>query len=71
MYMNQANTQAPQNAELLALVRSEREKSLSVREWKHRLVGYGYAIHNTDHGDMIAKFGSREEICPVPVELLN
>lgn len=71
MHMNDANTQATQNAELLALVRSERKKSVSVREWKHRLVGYGYAIRNTDHGDVIAKFGSREEICPVPAELLH
>lgn len=71
MLLNQANTQATPNAELLALIRSEREKSLSVREWKHRLIGYGYAIRNTDRGDVIAKFGSQEEICPVPAELLH
>ncbi|MBR9650024.1 hypothetical protein [Thalassovita aquimarina] len=71
MFIDEANSPTDQNAELLALIRSEREKSLSVREWKHRLIGYGYAIRNTDHCDVVSRFGSREELCDVPAELLH
>ncbi|CUH64696.1 hypothetical protein TG4357_01439 [Thalassovita gelatinovora] len=71
MFINEMTSPAAGNDDVLALLRSEREKSVSVREWKHRLVGYGYAVKNTDHGDVLAKFGSQEEICEIPVELLH
>lgn len=71
MIANEMTNQAAEQRELLALIRSEREKSVSVREWKHRLVGYGYAIRNTEHGDVISRFGSQEELCGIPAELLH
>jgi len=32
------------DAEVLDLLQRERSKALSLREWKFRLAGYGYAI---------------------------
>jgi hypothetical protein len=55
---------------VLELIRAEREKSVSVREWKFRLKGYGYKVMDTDHGEVIANL-RQQEICPVPAELLH
>ena len=40
-------------AKIINLVMHERQMALSVREWKHRLAGYGYAIRDTDHGQVV------------------
>ncbi|MFY0682216.1 MAG: hypothetical protein JXR13_16710 [Thalassovita sp.] len=70
MFVFEMNTQTD-DAAMLDFIRSEREKSVSVREWKHRLMGYGYTVRNTDHGDVILKLGSREELCEIPDELMH
>ena len=57
--------------EVLALASQERARSLSVREWKHRFAGYGYAIHETDHGPFITSLHNHIEICAVPTDLLH
>ncbi|THD76627.1 hypothetical protein E7681_01955 [Thalassobius vesicularis] len=55
---------------VLELIRQERAKSVSVREWKFRLMGYGYRVMNTDHGEVIATL-RQQEICAIPAELLH
>lgn len=55
---------------VLELIRAEREKSVSVREWKFRLMGYGYKVMDTDHGEVIANL-RQQEICTIPAELLH
>jgi hypothetical protein len=48
-------------SEILEFVRRERELALSEREWKFRLRGYGFAIQDTERGQMITSLvGGRE-----------
>lgn len=51
------------------LVTRERAMSLSRREWKHRLAGYGYSIRDTDHGPVVASLTLDREICALPESL--
>lgn len=44
----------------------EREQSLSDREWKFRLRGYGYAIRDTEAGRMITSLLNGIDICSLP-----
>ncbi len=71
MFASITETTAVESLAVMELIREERRKSVSVREWKHRLFGYGYAVIHTDHGDMIENLSSHEEICEVPQELLH
>jgi hypothetical protein len=50
-------------AQVRALVANERQKSLSPREWKHRLAGYGYLIQDTDGSTVIKTLRHGEAIC--------
>lgn len=52
---------------VIALVMKERTISLSNREWKHRLAGYGYGIRDTDHGQILETLPHHVEICVLPV----
>lgn len=54
---------------VLSLVTQEREKALSKREWIHRLAGYGYAIRQTDNGDVVTTLPHGVEICTLPSAL--
>ena len=45
------------------LVRRERAMSLSEREWKHRLRGYGYAIREGAEGITVLTLPHQVEIC--------
>ncbi|HGG06507.1 MAG TPA: hypothetical protein ENK28_13695 [Aliiroseovarius sp.] len=56
-------------ANVLDLVARERAMSLSSREWKHRLVGYGYAIRETDKGPVVETLTMGQEICALPATL--
>lgn len=53
----------------LDVITREREMSLSTREWKHRLAGYGYSIVDTDHGPVVATLPMGHEICALPTTL--
>lgn len=53
-------------AQVLDMVTRERGKSLSRREWKHRLAGMGYGIRETEAGDILETLPHRVEICPLP-----
>lgn len=71
MFASTYESNALETVAVMELIREERKKSVSVREWKHRLFGYGYAVVDTDHGEMIENLSSHEEICEVPQELLH
>ncbi len=51
---------------IMALVAAEREKALSEREWKHRLVGYGYSIKDTSEGKVVTTWPMGAEIGLLP-----
>lgn len=56
--------------EVIDLVMRERETSLSAREWKHRLAGYGYAIKETVQGQLVESLPHRKVICVLPEEAM-
>jgi len=39
--------------EIRNLVMREKEQSVSAREWRHRLAGYGYRLDETDTGTVV------------------
>ena len=65
--MFSANTNAP--LQVIEMMREARRKSLSHREWKHRMAGYGFAIKETSRGQVVESLSRRIEICAVPAEL--
>ncbi|WP_299728589.1 hypothetical protein [uncultured Tateyamaria sp.] len=56
-------------AQVLEFVITERSKTLSRREWKHRLAGFGYAIRETDAGDVVQSLIGAKDICVLPAAL--
>lgn len=56
-------------SKVIDLIREEREKALSLREWKHRIAGYGYSIKDTDAGQVVATLPHGVELCALPAEL--
>jgi len=56
-------------SKVMELVQRERETSLSPREWKHRLAGYGYAIKETEHGEVVETLPHRVEVGVLPAQL--
>ena len=44
-------------------VMRERELSVSDREWRFRLRGYGFAIRDTDTGPMVTSLTGRGDLC--------
>jgi hypothetical protein len=53
-------------ARVIDLVIRERDLALSLREWKHRLAGYGYAIKDTDQGQVIETLPHHIEVGILP-----
>ena len=54
--MVHADTGAPMiETSILDLLRRERAKALSPREWKFRLAGYGYGIADVDGARIVTK----------------
>ena len=56
-------------SKVIDLLSAERERALSVREWKHRIAGYGYGIKATDAGPVVTLLPKGTEICVLPDEL--
>lgn len=54
---------------LLEMLAKERSAALSLREWKHRLAGYGYDVRNTENGAILVSLPRQIEICALPAEL--
>ncbi|MGR3621118.1 hypothetical protein [Pseudophaeobacter sp.] len=53
---------------VLDLIREEREKALSPREWQFRLRGYGYAIKQIDGAQIVTRLPKCIEIGVLPPE---
>ncbi|MEM8577631.1 MAG: hypothetical protein AAGF60_07240 [Pseudomonadota bacterium] len=56
-------------AHVLDLAARERRASLSRREWKHRLAGFGFDIRETDAGDIVETLLHRVQICALPADV--
>jgi len=56
-------------AQVMDIVARERRASLSRREWKHRLAGFGYGIRETAMGDFVETLPHRVQICALPADL--
>lgn len=55
-------------AQVIEFVLQERACALSAREWKHRLAGYGYAIRETNRGQVVETLPHHVEVAVLPVE---
>lgn len=49
------------------IVMRERTMSVSEREWKFRLRGYGYGVRDTDEGRVITSLIKGADICALGV----
>ena len=56
--------------EILDLLRSERRKALSPREWKFRLAGYGYAIKEVMGRQIVTTLPHGVELGVLPVQTI-
>ena len=52
---------------VLELLRQERDKALSLREWKFRLAGYGYGIKEVGGTQILTRLPAGTELGVVPV----
>lgn len=58
------------DAPVLDLIKSERAKALSTREWKFRLAGYGYAIKDVEGARIVTKLPQNIELGVLPAHVL-
>lgn len=58
-----------ERSNILEIVEREQRHSLSNREWKHRLRGYGYSIKTRDEGQFLTSLLCGKEICRLPEQL--
>ncbi len=54
---------------LLDLIRTERAKALSAREWKFRLAGYGLAIEDVQGSQVVMRLPQRTTLGVLPAGL--
>lgn len=55
---------------VLDLIQRERAKALSQREWKFRLVGYGYAIKDVEGAQVVTKLPQGTELGILPTHII-
>ncbi len=55
-------------AQVRDFVTGERMKSLSDREWKFRLAGYGYALRKANDRFKLVALVNGAELCDLPLE---
>lgn len=71
--MQQHVTETPGITEIepgvLNLIRDEREKALSAREWQFRLRGYGYAIKTVEGTQILTRLPKNIPVGVLPAEL--
>lgn len=71
--MQQHVTETPGITEIepgvLSLIRDEREKALSAREWQFRLRGYGYAIKTVEGTQILTRLPKNIPVGVLPPEL--
>ncbi|MDE4134591.1 hypothetical protein PXK00_15840 [Phaeobacter sp. QD34_3] len=53
---------------VLTLIRDEREKALSAREWQFRLRGYGYAIKTVEGEQVLTRLPKNVPVGVLPPE---
>ncbi len=53
---------------ILDLLREERTKALSAREWKFRIAGFGYAIKDVRGSQIVTKLPQGTELGVLPVQ---
>ena len=56
-------------AGILDLIRDERQKALSAREWKFRLKGYGYAIKDVRGTQVLTSLPQGIELGILPTDM--
>lgn len=54
---------------VLELIRRERKKALSAREWKFRLRGYGYAIRQIGNAQVVTRLPQGTALGVLPAGL--
>ena len=54
------------DAPILDLLKRERAKALSNREWKFRLAGYGYAIRDVEGAQVVTSLPGNVELGVLP-----
>lgn len=64
--MKQDSIDTELTAKICDIVLRERNMSLSEREWKFRLRGYGYAIRDTDVGRVVTSLINGSDLCTLP-----
>ncbi len=57
-------------APILDMLKRERAKALSPREFKFRLVGYGYAIKDVEGAQVVTKLPQGTELGVLPSHLI-
>lgn len=63
--IHRATIEAP----VLDLLTRERQKALSAREWKFRLIGYGYGIKDVGGRQMLTKLPQNTMLGILPTHL--
>ena len=58
------------DAPILDLLKRERAKALSPREWKFRLAGYGYAIKDVHGAQVVTKLPQGVELGVLPAHMI-
>ena len=55
---------------VLDILRSERSKALSTREWKFRIAAYGYGIKEVGEDQIVTRLPKGTELGIVPANLM-
>ena len=65
-----SKTHSPDTIEpgVLTMIRDEREKALSNREWQFRLRGYGYGIKTVEGAQILTRLPRGLEVGVLPAE---
>lgn len=58
------------NDSVLEFLTQERTKALSVREWKFRLVGYGYAVNEVRGEHVVSTLPQGVELGILPAHMI-
>lgn len=64
--MRHIQIDAEEAAKICEIVLREKTMSLSEREWKFRLRGYGYGLRDTDQGPVITSLLKGDDLCALP-----
>lgn len=57
-------------APILDLLKRERAKALSPREWRFRLAGYGYAIKDVEGAQVVTRLPQGVELGVLPAHMI-